>query len=193
MVLVAGGERGGVERAHRGVLAGGEREVDVLRERPLIVDQREAVVLAPEVRAAGLVVPQPDPGVGRDGRVEALGRREVGDADPQVVDAAVGHGALALAVHGLDAVAVRVEQEPAVVVGSVLRARPGRAVVAVPASTPACQKASTAARLGARNPTCRPRVTGCSRSVGPMAQSSHSTSSASAWLGSTPSTERTVR
>jgi hypothetical protein len=91
VVLVAGGERGGVERAHRGVLAGGEREVDVLRERPL-VDQQEAIVLAPEVRAAGLVVPQPDPGVRRDGRVEALGRREVGDSDPQVVDAAVSTG-----------------------------------------------------------------------------------------------------
>ena len=33
----------------------------------------------------------------RDRRVEALGRLEVGDADPQVVDAAVGHGAFALA------------------------------------------------------------------------------------------------
>jgi hypothetical protein len=47
VVLVAGAHRGGVERAHRGVLAGGERELDVLRERPLVVDQREAVVLAP--------------------------------------------------------------------------------------------------------------------------------------------------
>ena len=36
-----------------------------------------------------------------------------------MVDAAVGHGARPLAVHGLGAVAVRVEQEPAVVVGSV--------------------------------------------------------------------------
>src|SRR5688572_33510396 len=52
VVLVAGGERGGVERAHRGVLAGGEGEVDVLRERPLVVDQREAVVLARELHAA---------------------------------------------------------------------------------------------------------------------------------------------
>jgi hypothetical protein len=60
--------------------------VDVLRERPPVVDQREAVVLTPELHAAGLLVPQSDPGVGRDGRVEALGRRELGDADPQVVE-----------------------------------------------------------------------------------------------------------
>ena len=41
-----------------------------------------------------------------------------------------------LAVHGLGAVAVRVEQEGAVVVGPVLRARAGRAVVAVPGVDP---------------------------------------------------------
>src|SRR5919108_5225651 len=48
-------------------------------------------------------------------------------------------------------------------------------------------------RSRAAKPTWSPRVTGCSRSVGPMSQSSHSTSSASAWLGSTPRTRRTVR
>src|SRR6478672_8322547 len=75
VVLIAGGEGGGVERAHRSVVAGGERQVDVLREWPFVIDQREAVVLARELHAARLVVPQPDPGLGRDGRVEALGRR----------------------------------------------------------------------------------------------------------------------
>ena len=193
VVLVAGGERGGVKRTHRGVLAGGEREVDVRRERPLVVDQREAVVLAPEVRAAGLVVAQPEsrrearwsrrsawtPGGRRRGSTGGRRRRRA--------------RALALVVHGLDAVAVRVEQEPAVVVGPYSVRGPGAPSSRYPASTPARQKASTAARLGARNPTCRPRVTGCSRSVGMMSQSCHSTSSASAWLGSTPSTERTVR
>jgi len=48
-----------------------------------------------------------------------------------VVDAAVGHGPLAVAVDRLDAVAVRVEQEAAVVVRAINHARPGRAVVAV--------------------------------------------------------------
>ena len=48
-----------------------------------------------------------------------------------MVDAAVGHGALAVNVDRLNAVAVRVEQEAAVVVGAVDRARPGRAVVRV--------------------------------------------------------------
>ena len=48
-----------------------------------------------------------------------------------MVDAAVGHGVLAVAVDRLDAVAVRVEQEAAVVVRSVDGARARRAVVAV--------------------------------------------------------------
>jgi hypothetical protein len=42
------------------------------------------------------------------------------------------------------------------------------------------RRASTASRDGARKPTCRPRVTGCSRSTGPIAQSSQSTISTSA-------------
>jgi hypothetical protein len=41
-----------------------------------------------------------------DGRVEALGRVELGDADPEVVDAAVGRGARALVAHGLDSAGV---------------------------------------------------------------------------------------
>jgi hypothetical protein len=49
-----------------------------------------------------------------------------------VVDAAVGHGARPLAVHGLGAVAVRVEQEPAVVVGAVRG--PGAPLSRYPAS-----------------------------------------------------------
>ena len=48
-----------------------------------------------------------------------------------MVDAAVGRGALAGGVDRLDTVAVRVEQEAAVVVGAVDRARPGRAAVRV--------------------------------------------------------------
>jgi transposase len=95
-----------------------------------VTTDRQIIVAAGEPHAPGLVVAQADPRVRRDRRVEALGRLEVGDADPQVVDAAGGHRARPLAVHGLGAVAVRVEQEAAVVVGSVDRARPGRAVVA---------------------------------------------------------------
>ena len=44
--------------------------------------------------------------------------------------------------------------------------------------------------VAAWKPTWSPRVTGCSRSIGLRAQSSHSTSWASAWLGSTPKTVR---
>ena len=46
-----------------------------------------------------------------------------------MVDAAAGHGALAVGVDRLDTVAVRVKQEAAVVVRAVDRARPGRAAV----------------------------------------------------------------
>ena len=50
-----------------------------------------------ELDVVGLVARQPQPGVRGDRRVEAPGRGGVADADPQVVDAAVGHGVLALA------------------------------------------------------------------------------------------------
>src|SRR5919201_1828681 len=163
MVLVARRERSGMERAHRGILARGEREVDVLREWPLVPDEREAVVRGGELHAGRLVVRHMEPGVRGDRRVEAPGGLRVADADPQVVDAAGG-------VRG-----------------------PGAPSSRYPASIPACQNASTCARSRARKPTWSPRVTGCSRSVGPMSQSSHSTSSASAWLRSTPRTLRTVR
>src|SRR4051795_6989453 len=68
VVLVARRQRGGVERAHRGVLARGEREVDVLRKRPLVAEEREAVVRAGQLHAVRLVVRQPQPGVRRDRR-----------------------------------------------------------------------------------------------------------------------------
>src|SRR5215208_5034541 len=131
VVLVARRERSGVERAHRGVVGRGEREMDVLRERPLVPDEREAVVRAGQLHALGLVVRQAEPGMWGDRRVEAPGGLRVADADPQVVDVAGGHGLLAAAVDRLDAVAVGVEQEAAVVRRGVLRARPRRAIVAV--------------------------------------------------------------
>jgi Thioredoxin len=105
--------------------------VDVLGERALVVHQREGEVGAAELHAIGRVVRQAEPGVRSDRRVEAPRRLRIADAQPQVVDAAVGHGALAVAMDRLNAVAVRVKQEAAVVVGAVDRARPGRAVVRV--------------------------------------------------------------
>src|ERR671930_2420828 len=95
VVRVARRERGGVERAHRGVLARGEREADVLRERPLVPDEREAVVRAGQLHALGLVARQTEPGVRGDRRVEAPGGLRIADADPQVVDATGGHRRLA--------------------------------------------------------------------------------------------------
>src|SRR5258707_9635808 len=54
VVRVARGERGGVERPHGRVVLRREREVDVLRERPLVVDQREAEVLGISATGAGV-------------------------------------------------------------------------------------------------------------------------------------------
>src|SRR3954470_10757049 len=126
VVLVARGERRGVERPHGRVVPRREREVDMLRERPPVADQREAEVLADQLDTVRLVHPDPQPGMRSDRRVEALRRRGIADTQPQVIDATVGHRVLALGVHRLHAVAVRVEQEPAVVVRAVDRARAGR-------------------------------------------------------------------
>ena len=65
----------------------------------------------------------------RDRLVEAPRGRQVGHADPEVVDrGARGHPAV---MDGLRAVAVGVEQEGAVVVLAVLRTGAGRTVLAV--------------------------------------------------------------
>ena len=88
VVLVARGERGGVERPDGRVVSCRERDVDVLRERPVVMDEREAVGRAGELHAAGLVGRQAESRVRGDRRVEALGRRGVADADPEVVHVA---------------------------------------------------------------------------------------------------------
>ena len=136
-----------------------------------VPDEREAVVRAGELHAAGLVVRQAQPGVRRDRRVEAPGGLQVADADPQVVDAAVGHGVLAVAMDRLDAVAVGVEQEGAVVRGAVLRARARRSVVAVPGvDTRLPERVDLRAVAGAEadvEPACQ-RVLAVRRADGPV-------------------------
>ena len=102
----------------------------------LVVDQGEAVVRADELDAGRLVVAEHDASVRGDGRVEATRRLEVVDTDPEVVDPPLRDRLAALTVDGLDAVAVWVEQEAAVVRRAVLRARPRCAVVAVPSVDP---------------------------------------------------------
>ncbi|HEY7730960.1 MAG TPA: hypothetical protein VH950_08675, partial [Gaiellaceae bacterium] len=81
----------------------------MLGERPLVPDEREAVVRAGQPHPAGLVQHEAEPGVGGDRRVEAPRGLRVADADPKVVDLAGGHGVLAVVVGRLDAVAVGVE------------------------------------------------------------------------------------
>src|SRR5436305_1029064 len=83
-------ERGGVKRPHGRIVLRREGEVHVLGDRSLVVDQREAEVLADHLDVVWLVQADPQPGVRGDRHVEALGRGEVADADPQVVDAADG-------------------------------------------------------------------------------------------------------
>ena len=97
----------------------------------LVVDQREAVAVAAELHPAGFVVAEAQARVRRDRRVEAPRPIEVADADPEVVDAAGRRAKLGFAVKRLDAVAVGVEQEGAVVVRVVRGARSRRSVAAV--------------------------------------------------------------
>jgi hypothetical protein len=66
VVLVARGERGGVEGPHRGVRVRREREVDVLRKRALVAHEREGEVGAGELHAIRRVVRQAEPGVRLD-------------------------------------------------------------------------------------------------------------------------------
>jgi len=77
--------------------------VDVLGQRPLVVDQGKAVAGAGEPDAGPLVVAERDAGLRRDRRVEAPRGLQVADAEPQVVDAAVRDRLPAIAVDGLDA------------------------------------------------------------------------------------------
>ena len=79
-------------------------------------------------------LPTRNPAAGPTRLVEVRRRLDVGDTDPDVVDvAAVPQRTV---MHGLDAVAVRIEQEGAVVVVAVLRPRAWLAVALVPGGDP---------------------------------------------------------
>ena len=125
VVLVAGGQRGGVECPDGGVLVRGECDVDVLGERALVAHEREGEAGARELHAIRRVMREAQPGVWSDRRIEAPRDLGIAHTDPQVVDAAFRRGALAVVDDGLGAVAVRVEQEGAVVVGVVTGRSPG--------------------------------------------------------------------
>src|SRR6476619_4286712 len=106
VVLIARGERRGVEVPHRGVRVRWEGEVDVLGERPIVAHERERKIGAGEPHAIRRVVREAEPGVRRDRPVEAQRPLRVANAEPQVVDAAVGHGVLAVAMDSLDTVSI---------------------------------------------------------------------------------------
>src|SRR5919205_4473287 len=129
VVAIAGLRRDAVELVDGGAVGRAEGEVDVLRR--IALGDREGARGPAEADAVLELGRHPEPGRRRDRLVEALCGCEIADAEPQVIydarplrDEAV--------VDGLHAVAVRVEDEGAVVVLPVLRARPRRAVVAIP-------------------------------------------------------------
>ena len=80
------------------------------------------------MKAVGAAVLDPQADHGRDRLVEAARGVEVADADPEVVDPVLAAACLAV-MDGLDAVPVRVADKGSVVVGVVVGAEPGRAVV----------------------------------------------------------------
>src|SRR5215212_2772157 len=128
VVAVAGGRRVAVEAVDGLVVGRREREVHVLQGL-LACDHRERAADAGELRPLRRLAADAEAGGGADGLVEPGRRLDVRDADPEVVDVgAVAEGAV---VDGLDAVAVRVEQEGAVVVVAVLRPWPRLAVALV--------------------------------------------------------------
>jgi hypothetical protein len=73
---------------------------------------------------------------GCDRLPETAARLEVGDPEPEVIDRRPALGT-PRPVHGLDAVAVWIEEKGAVVVLGVLRSEPGLAVTGVPRLHPA--------------------------------------------------------
>ena len=152
--------------------------------------ERERAAAPENCARSGVSVPEPQARVRRDRLVEPLRRGDVGDADPQVVDVAAG--AQRLVVDGLDAVAVGIEQNAAVVVGAVLRPRPGRPVVAVSGAVPARQNSSTSSRDGATNADVQAARHRVLRVGGTSEKSSHSANVSSALVRSMPSGANTV-
>ena len=92
-------------------------------------DDRERAAEAGEERPVIELAPDVEPRSRGDGLVEARRGLEVGDPDPEVIDAALLPQRAV--VYGLGAVAVRIEEECAVVVVAVLRPQAGRAVVGI--------------------------------------------------------------
>src|SRR5215208_7895680 len=129
VVAEAGLEGGAVELLDRRAVAGREREVHVLGHG-LVGHERERALATRDVEAVGGALVHAQPDRRRDGLVEEPRLDEVADADPEVVDPVLPGPRLAV-VDGLDAVAVGVADEGAVVVRRVLRPRAGRAVVLV--------------------------------------------------------------
>src|SRR3954451_10166626 len=122
-------EPGAVEGLDGGPVRRVEGEMDVFGHR-VLADEREGAAPARDVEAVLRAVVHPHADRGSKGLVEAARRAEVADADPEVVNALLTLAELGM-VNGLDAVAVWVPDEGAVVAGRVLRPRSGRAVVAV--------------------------------------------------------------
>src|SRR5439155_18263615 len=127
VVAVARRDERSVKLVHDRVVGGREGEVHVLGQGPVVVDDAEGPILAPEMPPFWPLAREDEAAEGTDGLVEALRGLEVGDPDPEMVDAVVAF-ARAPVVDCLGSGAVRVEHEAAVVVRRVLRTRSGRPV-----------------------------------------------------------------
>src|SRR5438874_4418737 len=89
VVAVARRDERSVELVHDRVVGGREGEVHVLGQRPVVVDDAERPVLAPEMPPFWPLAREDEAAEGTDGLVEALRGLEVGDPDPEMVDAVV--------------------------------------------------------------------------------------------------------
>ena len=155
-------------------------------------DDGEGAAGAGKLRTLARVVPEPKRRVLGNRQVEALRRRDVGNANPEVVDRAAA--ADRTVVDGLGAVPVRVEEEGPVVVAAVLWTRSGLAVALVAGTVADLPEAVDVLPRRRREADVEVRVTRFSSSAAAtMTENSlHSAIRASLQPFSMPRTSRTV-
>src|SRR6266487_3180392 len=99
-----------------------EGQMDVLGRRAAVRHEREGPVTCPDVEPSLPVIGHVEGEHRRNGLPEPPARREISDAEPEMIDRWPAN-AVSEPCAGLHAVSVGVDEEPAVVVRVVLRAR----------------------------------------------------------------------